>query len=84
MDVSPELFKVLLHSAVLLAVLVAGSRADDELEWDEEDDEWYNNQKLPVVRDLLFQKNGFWCSREKTVQESLKFPELCVSPFEQR
>lgn len=32
-------------------VMVSSSRADedDDLEWDEEDDEWYNNQKLPEV-----------------------------------
>ena len=29
------------------------SLAEDELEWDEEDDEWYNNQKLPEVLNLF-------------------------------
>ena len=38
------------------------SMADDDLEWDEEDDEWYNNQKLPEVLND-FTENWFckWC-----------------------
>ena len=35
-----------------MVVNLPASLADDELEWDEEDDEWYNNQKLPEVLNL--------------------------------
>ena len=34
--------------ALVMINTLPGSMGDD-LEWDEEDDEWYNNQKLPEV-----------------------------------
>ena len=47
-------WKWLVVSTVLVLIMmntlpVSLADDDDELEWDDEDDEWYNNQKLPVV-----------------------------------